>query len=534
LNYWIINIKDIYNELHLLTLMKNRIQYIIINSFSIRWCILIFCIILSQITHAQSNNQKPITFDFNEHNYIEKYKRLEIKSVGTTLTYDRFGNKDAAVYLHGHFLSYLNLGTSNLLKPKVGSISIWFNLDRIVYTGKGADVNPIIVTKNKQGDDYYESYAIYSHYRPIYMSAIVSSDSTSQANISSKGEFKFNTWYHAVLIFDSKETKFYLNGNLQETSPTKFEMTYLESDSVLIGITANLKNRRCSQGRFDDIQIYDHVLTQTEVTALFEAPNPNAMRNSLANASKYLIVIAALILAIYLLVYFNRKALKRQKDELELKNRISDLELIVVKTQIKPHFISNCLAAIQELIFIGESEKAVKYIDKFNSFINQVLFYSDKNYITLQEELNMLQLNVQFEQLRFKNAFNFELNLDNTLDCNKVLIPSLITQPFVENAIWHGLLRIADNRIPTLTVNVLNQNNQPIIEIIDNGAGRNMKNGNINNSKGSQLVRDKITYLNRLSPNLQFDFQIIDLVDIKQKPIGTKIIIQLKDQTYEP
>jgi Concanavalin A-like lectin/glucanases superfamily/Histidine kinase len=520
--------------LHWLKLMDNRIQYNVIKALLPRWYVSIVCIIIIHTSYAQSNIQEPITFDFNAHNYSEKYKRLEIKSVGTTLSYDRFGNKDAAVYLHGHFASYLNLGTSSLLKPKAGSISIWFNLDRTVYAGKGADINPIILTKHKLGNESYESYSIFSYYRPkSYLSAIVSSDSTSRADISSKDELKYSTWYHAVITFDAKEAKFYLNGELQQALPTKFDLAYSESDSVVVGITANLKNYRCSQGRFDDIKIYDYVLTQSQVTALFEEPNPNAIKNSLANASKYLIVIAALILVIYLLVYFNKRALKRQKMEMELKNRISDLELVVVKTQIKPHFISNCLAAIQELIFIGASEKAVKYIDKFNSFINQVLFYSDKNYITLQEELNMLQLNVQFEQLRFKNAFNFELHLDEALDCSKVLIPSLITQPFVENAIWHGLLRITDNRIPTLTVNVLNQNGRPIIEIIDNGAGRVIKNGN-NHSKGVQLVRDKITFLNRLTPNLQFDFQIIDLIDIRQKPIGTKIIIQLKEQAHEP
>jgi Concanavalin A-like lectin/glucanases superfamily/Histidine kinase len=513
--------------------MERKKQYYIIKKTTWRKYVLFFCIALSQIAMSQSENHEPITFDFNEHNYIEKYRRVEINSVGTTLTYDRFGNKDAAVYLHGHFSSYLNLGTSNLLKPKVGSISIWFNLDRIVYTGKGIDINPIILTKSKLGKDFYASYAISYHYRDKRLVINTSSDSISQTVLSSKDEFKFNTWYHTLVTFDAKEVKFYLNGNLQQSLPTKLGITYLDRDSVMIGATANITNNRCSHGRFDDIKIYNYVLTQDEVTALFEAPNPNALKNSLANGSKYLIIIAALLLAIYLLVYFNKRALKRQKDELELKNRISDLELMVVKTQIKPHFISNCLAAIQELIFIGESEKAVKYINKFNSFINQVLFYSDKNYITLEEELNMLQLNVQFEQLRFKNAFNFELNLASTLDCSKILIPSLITQPFVENAIWHGLLRITDNRIPTLAINVLNQNNQPVIEIIDNGAGRDLKNKRVNNSKGIQLVRDKIAFLNRLSPNLQFDFQIIDLVDIKQKSVGTKIIIQLKDQTHE-
>ncbi len=495
---------------------------------------LLCCSLLIQFVIAQKKEEVPITFDFNDQTYKEKYKRLEIKPIGATLTYDRFGNKDAAIYLHGHFLSYLNLGTTKLLKPKIGSISIWFNLDRVVYTGKGIDVNPVIITKNKSGNDFYESYGIYYNYKSKHLSTTFASDSTSQVSILSKDEFKFNTWHHVVITFDTKEVKFYLNGALQQSSPTRFGMTYLASDSVIIGNTANLKNNRCSQGLFDDIKIFNRILTQAEVINLYEEPNPNAFKNSLVNASKYLLVITILIIAIYLLVHFNKKALKRQRTELELKNRISDLELVVVKTQIKPHFISNCLAAIQELVYTGETQKAIRYIDKFNSFINQILYYSDKNYISLKEELNLLQLNVQFEQLRFKDAFSFDLNLDTTLDCDQVLIPSLITQPFIENAIWHGLLRITDNRVPTLTVNVLNIDKQPFIEIIDNGVGRYVTSQHPVDSKGTQLVRDKITCLNRLSPHLQFDFQIIDLMDDNQLAKGTKIIIQLKNQTHEP
>ncbi len=499
-----------------------------------KYCSFIIYSCFIQVGLAQTADQAPITFDFDAHDYTEKYQRLEMKQVGTTLTYDRFGNADAAVYLHGHFFSYLNLGTSHLLKPEVGSISIWFNLDRYIYAGKGTDINPILITKNKVEDDFYEAYCVYYQAISKHIGVAVASDSTGQICILSQEELQFSRWYHAVITFDQQAFRFYLNGVLQQISPMKLKMTYLANDSVVVGITANQKNKRCSQGRFDDIKIFNRVLSQNEIVDLYQAPNPNAFKNNLKNSFKYLAIIVILLVVLYLLFYFNKRTLNRQKAELELKYRISDLELAVVKAQIKPHFISNCLAAIQELVFLGEPEKAKQYIDKFNAFINQILFYSDKNFITLQEELSILQLNVQFEQLRFKQTFNFVLTIDSSVDCERVLIPSLITQPFIENAIWHGLLRIKDGRLPVLTVNILMQNTVPIIEIVDNGVGRGATANLKNSSKGISLVLKKISNLNTYIKSEIYRFIIEDLTDDKNSPSGTKVIIYLNPIQHEP
>ena len=131
---------------------------------------------------------------------------------------------------------------------------------------------------------------------------------------------------------------------------------------------------------------------------------------------------------------------------------------------MNPHFISNSLAAIQNLIYSNEIEKAGLYLAKFSFFLRQVLEYSEKNFITVEEELAVIRSNVELEQLRFKNNFTVSITVDETIHIEEVLMPSLITQPFIENAIWHGLLPLTE-RDPHLEIRFYVKNNRVFVEM---------------------------------------------------------------------
>jgi LytS/YehU family sensor histidine kinase len=234
-----------------------------------------------------------------------------------------------------------------------------------------------------------------------------------------------------------------------------------------------------------------------------------------------------LIGIIIVLIIRNKRKLKKQKEQFELINRITELELKVVKAQMNPHFISNCLAAIQELIYKNDVDKAGQYLAKFSYFLRQILNYSDKNHITISKEIEIIKLNVELEQLRFKNEFDFLLFVDENIEIEEVLIPALITQPFIENAIWHGLLPLNNSRNAQLKINIYLQNDLPIIEIEDNGVGRNLQKIAEENSKGTKLIVDKIDSLNRLYKTSNYKIEIIDLFNENKEQIGTKIKIQL-------
>jgi len=479
--------------------------------------------------HAVIFSQSDLIFDFNQQQIKENNDRILIKPVGVSLTEDRFGNSKSAIYLHGHPDSYLNLGTSNFLKPSVGTISIWVNLDRKIFSGTGSESNPIIETKNSENEDFNYAYGLFYDFSTNRFGFVSHKDSTLDLNLKSVDEIQFNKWYHLAVTFDDKLINFYINGELQQSAPKRFDIVYLKNDSVIIGNSASKKNNRWSQGIFDDIQIHHRALSADEVLALYNSPNPNRFKNIIGEIFKYGIIVFVFIGIIVYIVFRNKRHLKKQKEQLELSNKITELELKVVKAQINPHFISNCLAAIQELIYKNDVDKAGLYIAKFSYFLRQILNYSDKNYIPISEELEIIKLNIELEQLRFKNEFQFDLIIDENIDVNEVLVPSLITQTFIENAIWHGLIPLKNKRIPLLKIEILFKNNFPTIIIEDNGVGRDLSNPIKDTSKGTKLILDKIDSLNRLSKTSANKIEILDLIDNQKKQIGTRVIIQLEN-----
>lgn len=367
-------------------------------------------------------------------------------------------------------------------------------------------------------------------YKTKRFGAVSHKDSTQEVNIKSENEIMFNTWYHLVFTFDRSQFAFYINGKLQQSTPKKYDLNYFEKDNIIIGNSNSKKNFRWSQGIFDDIQIFHRALSPKEILELYEAPNPNKTKQFFMDAAKYITIVLVFVILIIILIIRNKQKLKKQKEQFELHNRINELEIKVIKNQMNPHFMSNCLAAIQELIYTENYKKAAQYIAKFSFFLRQVLNHSDKTYITLEEELTIIGLNIELEQLRFKEEFDFKLNIDNSIELDKILIPSLITQPFIENAIWHGLLPLKNKRKACLTINILEKNDCVFIEIEDNGVGRNKnKNPHNSESKGTKMVMDKIESINKLLQGNDYKLDIVDMYNDTHEPTGTKIIIQLKN-----
>ncbi len=245
-----------------------------------------------------------------------------------------------------------------------------------------------------------------------------------------------------------------------------------------------------------------------------------------------LVLIALGISALFGLIYTRyKRLLRKEREKNELIKEMHSLEIKVVKAQMNPHFISNCLSAIQELIYKDEIEKAGQYIAKFSFFMRRVLSYSDKNFVTLKEELDTIKLNIELEQLRFKDDFEFIVLVDEKLNPTEINIPALATQPFIENAIWHGLLPLKGVRKPLLKVNVVLTDFGVNVEIEDNGVGRNAGSGKVSDgSRGTKLVKDKLDGLNKLANNSNYTLEIIDIYNQKQEAAGTKVVISLIDE----
>lgn len=494
----------------------------------IKFIAFLFFFGLSKLLAQSVLKEAVLQYDFNEKLLKEKNNKLPLKHSSVALTTDRFGNADQAFQTFGNENSYLNFGTSDQFKQPTMSISLWVKYTFICHFGKGYTNNPILIINNKlPGYDFINAYTIMLEMNSSKLGFALTKDSMNYSNMMAKESIEFNQWHHLVVMFNDDKAEFYLDGVLQGSTNKKFKMEYSDTDSLMLGVTADLKNQRYSAASFDDIRFYHRMLSPKEVNTLYHEPNPNQFKVVLKEAIKYGGIILFFVAIIIYINYRNKLKLKQQKELLSAKNKIAELEMKVVKAQMNPHFMSNCLAAIQELFYSDDKEKAAQYLAKFSYFLRRTLIYSDQTYTTLKEELDILHLYIELEQLRFKDGFSFEVKIDETINTSEVKIPTFILQPFLENAIWHGLLPLKGKRSPIIHLNFYRQSSTIQIEVIDNGIGRDLKNIERKSiSKGTKLVNEKIESINNLSDQGNYTIRTEDLKG-ENENIGTKVVISL-------
>lgn len=214
-----------------------------------------------------------------------------------------------------------------------------------------------------------------------------------------------------------------------------------------------------------------------------------------------------------------------------LQQQATTLEMQALRAQMNPHFIFNCLNAINGFILKNEAETAADYLTKFSRLIRMVLNNSQKQFISLEEELDTLALYLHMERLRF--SFNYQVNCDNSVDAPSVFIPPMLLQPFVENAIWHGLMHQENGG--ELTVDVHLDNDMLHVKIEDNGVGRKQaaliksKSAQKNKSLGLTITKNRMALLNQGLNDVCF-FEIKDLEDGGGNPLGTSVSLKIKTQ----
>lgn len=224
---------------------------------------------------------------------------------------------------------------------------------------------------------------------------------------------------------------------------------------------------------------------------------------------------------------------KKEIEILAVKNRLAEEKLTALRSQMNPHFIFNSLNSVQQYILKDEAENANKFLSKFSKLIRLVLQYSEKNFITLDEEINVLDLYLSIEKTRFGNSFEYKILVEDDLDTEEIKIPNLMIQPFIENAIWHGLMHKDSERKIDILFHLKNEDSI-VVEITDNGIGRkkakeikNAKTLEINHeSMGMQLIKDRIDVLKQQFTSEIF-IDVYDVNDLAGEVCGTKVIMQL-------
>jgi LytS/YehU family sensor histidine kinase len=224
--------------------------------------------------------------------------------------------------------------------------------------------------------------------------------------------------------------------------------------------------------------------------------------------------------------------LSEQENQLTiLKHKTADLEMQALRAQMNPHFIFNSLNSINCFILQNNKVKASEYLVKFSRLIRLILQNSQVALITLENELESLQLYLELEAVRFDHRFEFQISIATEIDTTVIMVPPLLIQPFVENAIWHGLMNKKCDR--HLSIELYYENEEVLCcKITDNGIGRGksselqLKSPSPHKSMGLSITEERIKLL---QPAIKVDpvINITDLVLSDGTAGGTEVLLRI-------
>lgn len=251
-------------------------------------------------------------------------------------------------------------------------------------------------------------------------------------------------------------------------------------------------------------------------------------------------IISAVLASLFIVIIYYKNILKKREkqknkelEKLEQERELVFLKLENLRSQMNPHFIFNALNSIQEYIILNKKNLASDYLGKFADLIRTYLNHSNKGVISLQDEIDCLEMYLELEKLRFEDKLIYTIKIDKQVDSETISIPTMLIQPYVENALKHGLLHKKDNRKLSITLEASQENDTITCTIEDNGIGREkalvikQKKDKMHKSFGTQATQDRLDLLN-YGKEKQIGVLIKDLHNqTTQQASGTKVIITI-------
>jgi putative methionine-R-sulfoxide reductase with GAF domain/anti-sigma regulatory factor (Ser/Thr protein kinase) len=223
--------------------------------------------------------------------------------------------------------------------------------------------------------------------------------------------------------------------------------------------------------------------------------------------------------------------IRRKKEQIgRMNEQLTQSELASLRSQMNPHFLFNSLSSIHKYIWENRQEDASEYLTKFSRLIRMILENSKEKTIPLSVEIEMLHLYIELEHRRCNGKFNYRLTVENSLDTTNIAVPSMIIQPYIENAIWHGL--VPKDNPGELIVTVARSNEKLECCIEDDGIGREVAKA-IKDSKqdkymslGMDITRKRLELMSRVTGETA-SVTIIDKKNKEGLSSGTKVILYL-------
>ena len=213
-----------------------------------------------------------------------------------------------------------------------------------------------------------------------------------------------------------------------------------------------------------------------------------------------------------------------------MQQQAAELEMQALRAQMNPHFIFNSLNSINRFILQNNRTQASEYLTKFSKLVRMILQNSQASLISLEAELEALGLYLEMEALRFNYHFEYKISVSKDLDVEVLQVPPLILQPYVENAIWHGLMHKEEKG--NLNIEIIEKDDQLYFSISDDGIGRQKakelasKTATKHKSMGLRITENRIAMLQK-NGSLESPVMIHDLVNDNGDAAGTEVIIKI-------
>ncbi|MGV7106580.1 tetratricopeptide repeat-containing sensor histidine kinase [Flavobacterium sp. U410] len=287
-------------------------------------------------------------------------------------------------------------------------------------------------------------------------------------------------------------------------------------------LEAHLLNEKLTDS--SKIEASKNALVQQQLKYDFEKRELNLKLDSEKKAAvknNWLIGLSGILLLLVLGVYFYYRNNKQKQSITILEKEQIKQKLLV--TQMNPHFIFNSIDNIQGLIYSKKDDEAINYLTKFSKLTRQILENSNENYISLEEEVEMTKNYLSIQQLLYNNKFSFTITVEDKIDQESIFLPPMLTQPFIENAIKHGLSNTSENG--KINIHFYLKDSKLFFEVTDNGRGFEAEKKETNHKSLAMTITKErlISY----TKNQDFIVHTDNIKDSSEKIVGAKVSFEI-------
>ncbi|MBO9727000.1 MAG: histidine kinase [Chitinophaga sp.] len=243
----------------------------------------------------------------------------------------------------------------------------------------------------------------------------------------------------------------------------------------------------------------------------------------------WLFFLLSLVTLIVFFILRERKIRRASAKEITKHHALINLELHAFQAQMDPHFIFNSLNAIHHYILTTSTDMASLYLTRFSRLMRLMIGNFNKEWISLQDELDALELYIQLEQLRFDEQFKYQLNVQPEVNKQFTLIPPLIIQPYVQYAIWHRILLRPEKTGGELVITICKEKDRLFIQLEDNGIliTEVLDSTGERQASGIDIAAERL-YMMSEKYHMQASIKALQVYNAEQRPTGNRLIISMQ------